>query len=481
MSNSFFDQNETEDDAIRQLVNEYETMQSNGEVRFLESDAFLDVIEYYENRYLFEKALATVENALTQHRYCASLYVRKSAILLSLGRIDEAHTALDEANMYEPSSSDVMLMRAELFINDHQHDEALVILEQVRQYADKDSDEFYDIMMLESVIWEAKGEHEWAFDNLYTIIKNNPQDEQAVLRLRGMLDKLENWDTITPLLQKLTDIDPYSAWVWSLLGSAYAQQERVDDALEAFDYAIVISEKFALAYYDCIDMLIVAERYDAALEWLNQCMDIMGEDAEILCRIGECYHSMQRYADAQEFYQKALSIDILDGIIYHNIGNLQMELELPQQALQSHELAHRTDSSNPEFSLGLARAHAAVMNQKQAHEYFQLAIAQASDELDYWASYLEFLMQEGMYPTALGILQTGREHLDDVYLDYAECAIFLSMGAREEGLLALMQALQRDSSQTEILFELAPDLREDNGVNEWLDLYSSPKNVEDAE
>lgn len=462
----------TEEEHLKELVSDYELKVSAGELGFLESDTFLDIIFFYEKYFKFEKALNAVEQALEQHRYCAALYIRKAQILLDLSQFDPAHEALDQAALYEPASTDVILTRAEIYNLSKNPEAAHAQIALARTHISPQEPEYMDVLLLESAIWETQELCQAAYKNLYRILQSDIEHELAGIRLRLILDSLsvEEMRQNLPELQTLVDENPYSAWAWDMLGVAFGRLEQVEEALEAFDYARVINETFAFGYYDAVDLLIEHSRFTEALDMLKVCLEQFGEDAETLCRMGECYQELNEYLPALEHFHRALNLDNLQGQVYEYLGDLNMDMEQADIALGYYELASKQNPRRPDFMLGQAQAHAALCNKKQAHEFFKKAVALASvsaeeDAADFWFAYLDFLIAESLYPTALALVITAYEYgLDKVVLDYAKAAILLVSGESEAGFLALQHALQQAPEQHPLLFEFAPDLHQETAI-----------------
>ena len=394
--------------------------------------------------------------------------------MLDLGQAEEANAVLDKAHAYEPDGLDILLTRVEIYNRLQYFDEAHEILEKARQRVSQDDEEYLDILLLEAAICESQHQFELAFDNLYTILCQDADYEPAAIRLRMLLEQVETdfLIQILPLLQTLVDNSPYSHWAWTSLGFAQGQAEQIEEALESFEYAVLIDENFAFARYDAVDLLMNAARYAEAAVILTDCIRIFGAHAETYLRLAEAHYELKNYDLALSFCEKTIKMDSCEGRVYELIGDVYLETAQPQKALHNFELAFRADKSNPDFALSLAGAYVALFNFQKAHDFYQKAIALAIDNTDYWFAYLEFLIDESLYSLGFVLIETARQQFSNALLDYAEAALLILSGKRQEGLLLLMQTLQAAFSDSDFLFALAPELANDTAVMEWVDLFA---------
>src|SRR5690606_14578048 len=102
-----------EDFNVKELILQYEGMLANGNVVFLDQDAFQDLIDYYEDQIQYPKALEVIEHALVQYPFSAIFQIRKAQLLLEEDQLDAASAALQTAKLYEPTNIDIFLTESE--------------------------------------------------------------------------------------------------------------------------------------------------------------------------------------------------------------------------------------------------------------------------------------------------------------------------------------------------------------------------------
>ena len=77
------------DSALINLVSDFESKFDQGEVGYLDEKVYLQLLEYYEDEYLFEKALEVADFAIEQYKYRSEFYIIKSRLLLNSNKIND--------------------------------------------------------------------------------------------------------------------------------------------------------------------------------------------------------------------------------------------------------------------------------------------------------------------------------------------------------------------------------------------------------
>lgn len=474
-TNKYFDDEESENlRSIHKQVKEYESMQASGEIRFWDIDNLLDIIDYYDESMRTEDALEVTKLAIAQHPFDPMPYIRQAHFLLELNKLEEAHEALDKAALYDPTHEEILLFRAEIFIREEAYDEAIDLLTTLRQKDDLAEEELLNISLVEAFMWENRKEYELAFDNLFMVYQNDPRAEVTSIRLRIIMENMQDLKPTIPLFEKITDKDPYAASAWLLLAYAYAREDMDEEAMEAYEYAIVAQDNYEYAYYEYVDFLFNNKHYEKAREILLEAtsLEVFTNDAFPLMRLGECWQQEKNYERALEYYQKALELDHLEGYVYFLIGNLNTEYEKYPQAASAYLAAHNCSKEQAHFLLALAKTKAKMQEDIAATNYFIDAIKLQSKNTDFWGAYLAFLIELKAFDAAEQLCAMMEKHeLNISFQQYAIASVKLSQGLFTLGFESLFLALETNSYAYEILFSLAPQLEDNTQIWAYINDY----------
>ncbi|BDS14402.1 tetratricopeptide repeat protein [Aureispira anguillae] len=454
---------------LKLLVQRYEEMLREGGISFLEIDSFLMLADYYEESSQFKQALGVLSQAMKQHPFSASLYIRKAQIFTEQEQYEFAFEALESAIIYEPSDLDIYLTKADIYMRMFDQKNAIKVIQIAKKYANPE--EVADLYILESTIYETKKDYINALKYLKKALWRDPKNDIALSRISGLYDLTKSYSESISFHLKLINKQPYSYWAWYNLGLAYMQIGSLKEAAEAFDYAIVINEQFEPAYHYYIDCYIGLEEYDLALRYLGEYQDFFESDAEIWYRFGQCYEYKHQYAVARKNYSKALEYNSLNGLVYYNIGNCYVEENEWHLAEKAFLQAYSVNRFNAEFCLSLADTYDALENSDKAHEFYHKALAIEPKEVGIWIHYIEFLIDEESYAVASEMLDEAREYVDSVLLDYAQAAVLIESGQRQEGFIVLGRALLDNYTIHTYIYQIAPRLKQDPNLASFILSY----------
>ena len=475
-TNQYFDDEQSQSNlhSLQHQVKEYEAMQASGEIRFWDIDNLLDIIDFYDEAMRTEDALEVTKLAIAQHPFDPMPYIRQAHFLLELNQLEEAHEALDKAALYDPKHEEILLFRAEIFIREQDYDAAIDLLTELRQRDDITNEDLFNISLVEAFMWESRKEYELAFDNLYMAYAQDPRAEVTSIRLRIIMENMQDLMPTIPLFQKITDKDPYAASAWLLLAYAYAREDMKEEAMDAYEYAIVAQDNYEYAYYEYVDFLFTNKLYAKAREILLEAsqLEVFTNDAFPLMRLGECWQEEENYEKALEYYQKALEFDHLEGYVYFLIGNLNLAHEYYAAAASAYESAHNVSKEQAHYLLALAKAKAKMQKDIEATNHFIDAIKLQSTNTDFWGAYLAFLIDLKAYDAADQLcIMMEKYDLNISFTQYALASVKFIRGHYTAGFEQLYLALETNSYAYDILFSLAPELEDNPAIMNYINDY----------
>jgi tetratricopeptide (TPR) repeat protein len=448
---------------INSLALEFEAMQETGAVSFLEKEAFLRLVDYYENHQDLSQALVVTEYALEQHPFSDEFFIRKAQLLIQLDRPEEALLWLSDSFAYTPDDIDLAMMRAEAFLRMEDYDKALSALRSTHEpgYSRED---FSDLYYCEGLIYEAKEDFLSMFHALRRALRLNPNNESALERIWLCTEITQKYEASIQIHLRVIDESPYSYLAWYNLGNAYACQGDWEKAIEAFEFTIVINERFDFAYRDCIAACLEAGRFSQALELFDELKAFQQPDAELLLKAGECYEKENRLEQALALYEQASKLSDNDPDIHFRLGQAYAGQHRWDLALFSLEKAVSLDARREEFLTALADACFQTDDLDRAGALFQQATEVAPEQSEIWIQYAAFLIALGDLENAFETADEGSWYVPSPELEYIKAACLFLMGKRQEGRICLLNALTDNYDLHEMLFEIAPELEDDPHV-----------------
>lgn len=437
-------------------------MSQTGVVGYLEEKAFLQLIDYYEGEYMLDRALEVSDHALEHHQFSSDLYIRKAALLLTCHREEQALLLLEQAEILAPSELEIALLRAEAFSLQERHTEALDILESLKDMALPE--ELGDIYETEALVYENQEQYERMFYALRAALTHNPNHLPALERIWVCVELSKKYVESIALHEAILEENAYSYMAWYNLGQAQSYLCQYEEAIEAYEFAFLINEKFEPAYRDYAELCFELQRFEDALKCYEEMLEHFEVDSELLLRIGQCYLYVNDFAKCRRFLNRTSRLDPLNDEVFFYLGESYAKEGNWKKAITFYKKAIHIEYCREEYFAALAQAYFQLGDYELADTYFNEATTTAPEQVQYWFQYVNFLIATGAHDQAFEVLEEAEEAVAGTELSCCRVACLLASGSRKEALDLLAETLEEDAEVYSILFELAPDLKKDREV-----------------
>lgn len=454
--------NNERDQAIYDLVTEYENSSRQGLAVFLAEKAYQQLIDYYEEEGQLDRALEVVDQAIEQYNYSVDFYLRKAHLQIDTHHEQAALDTLDEAALFAPDEVEIDLLRAEAFIYMNRINDALVLLEERKLQGPRST--LSDILLVEAMAYEHQEEYELMFYTLSRALRVNPKNEEALERVWLAVELSKKYEESIKLHDDLLNHDAYLYLAWYNLGHAHAYLGNYEQAVEAYEFAYVINERFEYAYRDCAELCFEMKRYGKALKCFLEILELFEPDSELLLRIGQCYRELGNYVQARSFCHRAIKMDPLNDEVHFHMGLCYSDEKKWKLAVRSFRKALSIESSREEYYAALAEAFFYTDDWEKAEQLYRTAVDIAPEDIAYWLKYVAFLLAADRPSTALNAIEEAEEYELGVKLLYARVATLCSIGRRKEAMYWLGEALSEEYDLYPVLFGLVPELEQDSGL-----------------
>jgi len=444
-------------------------MSQRGRVTFSDEQSYHFLIDYFQEEYLIERALDVVEYALQEYPRSFGFHIRKAQLLIDIQHEEMAMAALDEAEALAPVELEIPLLRAEVLTSLELYDEALSLLEALK--LTESGKELSDVYLAESLVYESMGSYEQMFCALVSSLKEDPNNASALERMWLCVELSKKFRESITLHEEILEINPYSYLAWYNLGAAHAYYGNYDEAIEAYEYAFLINDRFELAYKDCAEICFEIQKYNKALQCYQDVLEHFEPDAYLFQRIGQCYQKLASYAIAKTFFEKAAQLDPFNDEVFFHLGECYLMEENWRKAMLHFKHAIRIEDRREEYYAAMAEACFHAGQLRKVEPLYQKATEIAPEQTEYWMKHIRFLMDMGQFDRALEVINEGEENTGDPNLSYFRIACYFLMGNRKEACFLLTSALDEDFHQHKALFELVPALKEDAEVQAIIATY----------
>ena len=115
----------------------------------------------------------------------------------------------------------------------------------------------------------------------------------------------KKYDEAIGLLQLILDNDKADFQVWSLLGTVYLVEEKVDDAEKAYLSAIAVKPSYTFSLLNLAKLRISKKKFEEAVEPLTRVVEQEPLSGEANLLLGECYLQLKKGSKAVVYLNEA--------------------------------------------------------------------------------------------------------------------------------------------------------------------------------
>ncbi|MGB5467518.1 MAG: tetratricopeptide repeat protein, partial [Sedimenticolaceae bacterium] len=274
-------------------------------------------------------ALAEVPPADQDARY---LLVRAS-LLLSVGRIDQARAAIDDALQRNPNESAAYALRAVIAVALNDNEAALV---DGRRAVELDPASAAASIAL-SYALQANFQIEAAIETMLSAVEQSPDDALAVARLAELELMRGNRSKALGLAQQAKEISPGLARTELVLGFNALASFRNEEAKAAFERAIGLDSADPLAHLGLGLAKISAGQLTDGRRDLEAAVALDGNNALLRAYLGKAYFEEKRFPLDSEQYSIAKQLDPNDPTAFLYDGILKQTINRPVEAVEDLE------------------------------------------------------------------------------------------------------------------------------------------------
>ncbi|MCB0688714.1 MAG: tetratricopeptide repeat protein, partial [Saprospiraceae bacterium] len=432
---------------------------------------FLKLINYYEKEFLFEKAIEVADYALNQYGFSADFHIKKAQLFLATRNSEKAMSILDQAEMFAPAELDIHILRAKIFSSLGQYTQALTLIDLIKEKANES--ELSEIYLCEAQVFECLKEYDKMFESLRQSLHFDPDNEEALERVWVCTELTKKYLESITFHKDVIDRNPYAYLAWYNLGHAYSCEGEYELAIDAYEYSFIINEEFELGYRECADLCFQTCKYEKALSFYLDALELFGPDSDLLANIGECYMEMQQYERAKDYFNKASKLDPYNDEVYYYLGLCHSKEDRWLSAINAYFKAIEIEDRREEYFSNLANAFSKVGEFAKAHYYYLKATEIGPEQCDIWKDHITFLIQLGELDKALEVVEEAEFHAVGTELIFCRAACYFAMEKRSDAMETLRSALIEDLDMANMIFDILPSLKDDIQVHHLISYYLS--------
>jgi tetratricopeptide (TPR) repeat protein len=461
-------------DEIEDLLKQYEDLRAGKRASFLEEESFELLIEYFSEKSNFFKALEVVDTALDYFPYSGELFIKKADLLIATYSYQDALDVLQQAEFYDAENIDIYILKTDAFLALDMQQKAAALLEEA--LLTFEGEERLNLLFELADVYDDYEEFEKVFDCLRLILEQEPANEEALYKICFWTDFTGRNEESIRLHQQIINEHPYSELGWFNLGSAYQGLKLYEKAIDAYQYAIVINDKFEYAYRNMGDAYIRLRKYREAIEVLEKVGEITRPEDVIFEALGHCYHKLGKFATARFNYRKASHINAGDSRLHYKIALTYINEKKWEKAIIQLETALRIHKNVPEYNIALGQCAMQLKDYKEAVHYFSMAVRSRPKNVRGWKALITCLYQSQYFEEAILQCNAALKVTEEKPLiHFLYSSVLFAAGKSKEALIQLETGLKKSPNLVKNFIELNPAILQNAHVVDLLARYRKAK------
>jgi tetratricopeptide (TPR) repeat protein len=461
---------------IRELLKKFENLRTGRQHYFLEEDAFEKIITYFQEKEDLAKAAEAAELAIEHYPYSSSLLIKKADILLATRKYKQALEVLEQAELLDSTDINLYILKTDVYLALDQPEKAVVLLEQGLAFFE--GQERLELLFELADVYDDYEEFDKVFDCLKLILEDDATNEEALYKICFWTDFTGRNEESIRLHLKIIDDYPYSELAWFNLAAAYQGLKLYEKAIDAYQYAITIDEKFDYAYRNMGDAYIRLRKYKEAIEVLEKVNELAKPEDVIFEAIGHCYDKLKNFAQARFHYRKASHLRPDDSKLFYKIACTYFNEGHYENCCKQLDHAMKIHRLQPEYNLLMGECRMMQEQYKEAVQYFSNVINSRPRNAAGWEALIRCLYKAEMFEEAIAQAEIAYKSTNNkpLFLFYRANILF-AMGKTKEAILQLENAMAEAPKLLKKFVELNPAILQNQLVVDVLARFKRNKSI----
>lgn len=436
-------------------VTRFEQMLKTNQVYFFDAVEFETIIQFYIDTGEINLAKKALQMGINQHPFHIDLLLLKSELLIFDDAYEEAIQLLDTIEEMEPSNQEIYIQKAAIFSKGKNHQTAIGFLFKGLEQAD-DPHEIWSLLAMEYMVLENYTEAKKYFR---LCIEEDPEDYQMLYNLLFCLDYLKANREALDVLNKVLETNPYNEIAWLESGKQYLILDQKEEALSAFDFAIISEDTFTGAYIEKAKLLESMGRINQAIENYEIAARLEDPSAYLNIRIATCHQHLGNDQLSLQYFKKGINEDPSYEKAWTGIIDFYITKQNPSKALYYCDKALQINENYISYWKRSALLNKELGKYGEAEIAFQNTIELGNYEYSVWIDWLDTLIFLQEWEKAHTIGQQAKEfYPEEIALDFKIAGCFHKMGKTIEMEYYLQNIKSNYTSLPKEVLDLFPQL-----------------------
>ena len=385
-------------------LTKFEQMLKTNQVLFFDALEFENIIHHYIDFAQFNLAKKAIKMGMEQHPQNVELMLLKSEILLMDEDYKKAEDMLNIIEKISPEHEEIFLQRSNISSKKKDHLKAIEFLKKALEVTNEPS-EIWNLLGMEYLFLE---DYIKAKDFFYKCVKENSHDYQSLYNLLYCYEQLGEDIEAINTLNNLLEINPYSEVAWHQLGKIYIKINKLEEALSAFEFAIISDDCFTGAYIEKGNLLEQMGRLNEAIDNFEFSLNFTDPSAFVNHKIGVCHLKLGNDKLAIRYFEESIKLEPNHEKSWLALIDFLIDTKDFLKAQYYVNKALQSNSDNTDLWKKSALIHFELNYYEETAVGCETAISLGNHDIQNWTMWMDSLMLVNDWQSAL---KTGEQAL----------------------------------------------------------------------
>ncbi|MCF6154453.1 MAG: tetratricopeptide repeat protein [Candidatus Brocadia sp.] len=339
-----------------------------------------NLIRNYRNEYNFKKVIELGEKGLnisiSQEDFNSQsqrqrIYIDLAYALLNINQVDRAEGICKEAVKENPDSLDILFLLGEILLKKEAFNDALRYFKKYLIIKDKENKKpTFNLSIVDAYYYEDKAydnigvcyeslglinDAEVAYKKAIELNSREPLYYSNLASLYVSQNRLEEAENMANAAVKL---DTNNYLIYLLLGKIQAMRKKPHEAINTVKQLLQKNDKNIHAHIFLINLLIETNRLKEAEKAVEMINPTYPDHLGLKCITERIKYKKGNKKSAIQFIQNILNSSPSNNSVYHDLGNLCIEIEEYEKAIELLEIHLKTSSTDATVITNIATCYA---------------------------------------------------------------------------------------------------------------------------
>ena len=425
-------------------LTKFEQMLKTNQVLFFDALEFENIIHHYIDFAQFNLAKKAIKMGMEQHPQNVELMLLKSEILLMDDDFKKAEDMLNIIEKISPEHEEIFLQRSNISSKKKDHLKAIEFLKKALEVTDEPS-EIWNLLGMEYLFLE---DYIKAKDFFYKCVKENSHDYQSLYNLLYCYEQLGEDIEAINTLNNLLEINPYSEVAWHQLGKIYIKINKLEEALSAFEFAIISDDCFTGAYIEKGNLLEQMGRLNEAIDNFEFSLNFTDPSAFVNHKIGVCHLKLGNDKLAIRYFEESIKLEPNHEKSWLALIDFLIDTKDFLKAQHYVNKALQSNSDNTDLWKKSALIHFELNYYEETAVGCETAINLGNHDIQNWTMWMDSLMLVNDWQSALKIGEQALQyHKKNAPILYRIAGCKFRLGDQNEAQLIFNQIKTKMENQ----------------------------------